>query len=169
MDSASTRDSQVRIGFAPEEVTVLNWPLQQEGVRAWGMLIGTLLFVAGIGWWLESAAIAAALAVVFVAILWRLWLPVHYEFRRHGIVQIVWGRRRRIPWNSIASYRSLPSGVLLIPDVNGQPLSSLHGLFIAWGGRRAEIKAHLDFYLGTTPSEASASDTATAPQLNSGS
>lgn len=169
MESPSTRDSQVRIGFAPEEITVLNWPLRQEGLRAWGLIGGVTLLIVAVGWWRQSAAIAAGLAVVFVAILWRLWLPVKYEFRRHGIVQCVWGRRRRIPWNSIASYRSLPTGVLLLPDVNGQSLSTLHGMFIAWGGRRSEIQAHLDFYLGAASPDASASGTATAPQLNSGS
>jgi hypothetical protein len=160
MESPSTRDSQVRIGFAPEEATVLNWPLWQEGLRAWGLLAGSLLFAAAIGWKLHSGLAMAGLILAFMAILWRLWLPVRYEFRRHGIVQVVLGRRRRIPWTTIDSYRVTPSGVLLLPVLAGRSATALHGLFIAWGGRRAEIIAHLDFYVGRSPSE-STSGTAT--------
>lgn len=165
MDSPSTRDSQVRLGFAPEETTVLNWPLWQEGLRAWSILVGAFLAAYLVGRQMESAYAMAGLAVALLAILWRVWLPVRYEFRRHGIVQVVLGRRRRIPWSSVAAYRTSNDGVLLLPNLNGQPASMLHGLFVVWGGRQAEIQAHLDFYVGRAASENSASGTATANTL----
>jgi hypothetical protein len=151
MEAASGRDPQVRVGFAPEELTVLNWPLWQEGWRAWTLLVAAAGLVFLVAWQTESVWVASFAGIALAGVLWRLWLPVRFEFRRHGIVQVVLGRRTRIPWSSIASYRPLPGGALLMPDLDQRPFAPLRGLFIAWAGKRAEIIANLDFYLSPTP------------------
>lgn len=161
MEPASGRDSQVRIGFAPEEVSVLNWPLWQEGWRAWLMLAGGAALVALLAQQSQSPLLASVVAAVLVLTGWRLWLPVRFELRRHGVVQIVLGRRTRIPWTSIGSYRCLARGVLLLPDDDDRAPTRLQSLFIAWSGHRAEMLANLEYYLGTRPKEGRS--TATAP------
>jgi hypothetical protein len=143
----ATRDAGLRIRVAPEEVTVVDWPLRQRPVASF-----VALAIAGGASWLVGAltnngAVGLGVAAVLAVTLWRTWLPVRYEIGSGGIVQRVWRWRRRIPWTAILRYEVKGDGVLLLPDAAATPISALRGLYLHWIDRKVEVLANLDYYL----------------------
>lgn len=147
-DSAS-RDAEIaqRIRVAPEEVTLVVWPVRQEPI---GSLVA-LTIAGGVSWlvaystglvWLGWAA-AGMLAIT----LWRTLLPVTFEIGVSGVTQIIFGRRRRISWPAIRGYEVRGNGVLLVPDAEITPLSPLRGLYIPWLDQRDRVLAAVEYYL----------------------
>jgi hypothetical protein len=142
-----TRDSQVRLRAAPDEVTINDW-----GVRDRPLATSVALTLAAGASWLAawasgSFAIGAIVAALLVAILWRTWLPVLYQLNGSGITQSVLGWRRHLPWTAFASYEARESGAFLYADSGGRPLGSLRGFLLPWGPRREQILAVLEFYV----------------------
>lgn len=142
-----TRDSGLRIRIAPEELTLRDWPLIDRplGSLAAIGLAAALSWL--VGWAIGSPLVGGAVATLLAVTLWRTWLPVRYELSGGGITQIVFGRRRRIPWTAIRQHEFRSDGVILVPDAELTPLSPLRGLYLHWGGQRSEVIAHLDYYL----------------------
>jgi hypothetical protein len=142
-----TRDSQVRLRAAPEEVTVNDW-----GVRDRPLATSVALtLAAGTSWlcaWASgSFALGAIVAVLLAAILWRAWLPVRYQLNGSGITQSILGWRRHVPWTALASYKARESGAFLYADAGGGPIQSLRGFLLPWGTRREQILTVLEFYV----------------------
>jgi hypothetical protein len=122
------RESSLRIRVAPEEVSLIDWPLVQRPVSS----LVALALASGTVWlvgWASQRWEAAALAAVALAItLWRTWLPVQFDIGSGGIAQVILGRfKRRIPWSAIQSYDVRTDGVLLVPDPVITPLSPRSG------------------------------------------
>jgi hypothetical protein len=137
----------LRIRIAPEEVTLVVWPLRQRPVESLllvAVAAGTSCFV---GWWTRQPLVGGALAAALAIVLWRTWLPVTYVLGLSGVTQTVLGRTRRIPWSAIRSFELQPDGVLLSPDRDLVPLSPLRGLYLPWLGEREKVLAHLEYYL----------------------
>lgn len=142
-----TRDSQVRLRVAPEEVTVADWGLRD---RPLGSSVAATV-AAGVSWFaawgtgnlLAGLLVGAALTII----LWRTWLPVRYQLGGSGVAQSVFGWRRQIPWTAIQSYEVKGSGVLLLADAGHSPLGPLRGFFVPWGGHRELVLAQVGFYL----------------------
>ena len=142
------RDSGLRIRVAPQEVSLIDWPLTQRPVSsllALGLAGGVSWLV---GWaamrWEVGVLAAAALAIT----LWRTWLPVRYEIGSGGIVHAIFGRlKRRIPWSAIQAYDVRTDGVVLVPDAVITPLSPLRGLYLHWGDQREAVLANLEYYV----------------------
>jgi hypothetical protein len=88
-----------------------------------------------------------AAAAVFVS-LWRTWLPIGYDFDPGGVRQIVFRRRRLIPWLAIASYEFTPRGVLLFPQGEPTRWNAARATFIHWSGKREEITDVVEYFLG---------------------
>jgi hypothetical protein len=142
-----TRDSQVRLRTAPEEVTVNDWGLRDRPLAS--SVAATV--AAGTSWvaaW-ATGSLAAGLVVLaaLAIILWRTWLPLRYQLGNSGITQSVFGWRRQIPWTAIGSYDVREGGVLLLADAVRTPLAPLRGFFLPWGSQREPVLALLDFYL----------------------
>jgi hypothetical protein len=150
-----TRDSQVRLRAAPEEVTVGDWGLRD---RPLGSSVAVTV-AAGASWvaaWGTGNMLAGLLvAAVLAIILWRTWLPVRYQLSGSGVAQSIFGWRRQVPWTAIQSHEVKGSGVLLLADAGQSPLGPLRGFFVPWGNHRELILAQLGFYLpnsnGTAP------------------
>ena len=142
------RDSGLRIRVAPEEVSLVDWPLAQRPVSS----LIALALAGGVSWlvgwatmrWELGAIAAAALAVT----LWRTWLPVRLDLNSGGVSQVVFGRwKRRIPWSAIRAFEVRSDGVLLVPDADITPLSPLRGLYLRWGDQREAVLASLEYYV----------------------
>jgi len=142
----SERELQ-RIRIAPEEVTLVVWPLRQRPVESallLAMAAGVGCFV---GWWTRQPLVGGGVAAALAIVLWRTWLPVTFEVGISGIRQSVLGRGRRISWSAIRSHEIQPDGVLLSPDPQLVPLSPLRGLYLPWLDQREKVLAHVEYYL----------------------
>jgi hypothetical protein len=164
MAGSSTQRRIARAGYyAPPSVQLVNWPLRDDGVRAWLMVT---MFLA-------VAVVAASISrspsmglVVFAALAlaaWRLWIPVRFEFSSNGVVQTVLGRRRRIPWAEFDRYEIRRHGVLLLADAETTPLGALRGLFVRWQNQRDELLELLNFFINARINS-QASTTRTYPE-----
>jgi hypothetical protein len=138
----------LRIRVAPEEVSLVDWPLRQRPVRS----LFALALAGGLSWlvgwgtmrWEAGVFAAAALAIT----LWRTWLPVQFDINSGGIAHTILGRwKRRIPWSAIQAYDIRTDGVLLVPDAVITPLSPLRGLYLHWGNQREAVLANLEYYV----------------------
>jgi hypothetical protein len=143
----SSRDSSLRIRVAPEELVLVDWPLRQQPLGSAAALLLAISASSLAGWVTRSPLVGAAVAAVLLLTLWRKLLSVRYELGGGGIVQSVFGWRRRVPWTAILHYELDSRGVLLLPDAVATPLSPLRGLYLPWGDKRDEVLAHLDYYL----------------------
>lgn len=133
----------------PPPVRWEHWPAQAHPLVAAALSAG----VVATGWlaaevtarpypgWLAAAALLVA--------FWRFFLPVRYELNSDGIHRVVLGRRRRIPWQSIRSFRADAGGVLLLPFPDPCPLDALRGEYLPWNDHRAEILAFLHYYVAS--------------------
>jgi hypothetical protein len=142
-----TRDSSLRIRVAPEEFTIRDWPLFDRPIGS----LAAIALATGVSWLVGWAAneprLGGAVAVVLSITLWRTWLPVWYTLGGSGIAQTVLRWRRLIPWMAIQRLEIYSDGVLLVPDAELTPFSPLRGLYLHWGRHRAEVLAHLEYYL----------------------
>jgi len=136
-----------RIRVAPEEVTLVVWPLVQRPAASLALLAlaaGTACFV---GWWTRQPLVGGGVAAALAVVLWRTWLPVTYSIGISGVTQTVLGRSRRISWSAIRSHEIQADGVLLSPDAELVPLSPLRGLYLPWLGQREKVLAQVEYYL----------------------
>lgn len=132
--------------LAPEDVAVWNWPLRDEGLKAWAVLVGAIA-VAALVWVIWADGVFALFAYAMLALaLWRLWLPVKWELGLTGISLVVLGFRRRIPWLAVARFELREDGVWLFADREASPQ---RGTFIGYGGQKERVQACIEYYLGT--------------------
>jgi hypothetical protein len=143
-----TRESGLRIRVAPEELSLIDWPLVQQPLSS-----AVALFLAGgasglAGWAARSWIVTAFVAVLMCVALVRTLLPIRYTLGGGGIVQSLWRWRRRIPWTAIRDWELHADGVLLLPEAVQSPLRPLRGVYLHWGQYKAAVLAHLDYHLG---------------------
>lgn len=146
---SSTANTVIRSRQSPDPLRVVNWPLRDDGVWSW--LLVTLCAAIAVLCGRVSGNLGLGL-LSFVALalsVWRLWVPVTFALSSRGIVQIVFGRQRRISWPQIARYEIHAHGILLLADAQNTPLAPLRGLYIRWNGRRAELLELVSFFLDT--------------------
>jgi hypothetical protein len=147
MASTSTAEFQAAPQTPPPPIVLRNWPIWDEPLTAWPMLLaaGGLSALAAV---VADAPLAGGIVGALLAVtLWRLWLPVWFEIGPRGVIEVLLGQRRRIAWNSIAVWRTRRRGVFLSP-FSGSPLrSAMRGLYIFCGDRKSEVAACLEYYL----------------------
>lgn len=142
-----TRDSSLRIRVAPEELTIRDWPLLDRPTGSLAAIALASAVSCVVGWAAGEPRLAAVVAALLAVTLWRTWLPVWYTLGGSGITQHVLYWRRLISWTAIQRQELLSDGVLLVPDTVQTPLAPLRGLYLHWGRHRAEVLAHLEYYL----------------------
>ena len=142
-----TRDSQVRLRTAPEEVTVNDWGLRDRplGSSVAATVAAGMSWVAA--WATDSLAAGLVVLAVLAIILWRTWLPLRYQLGSGGVAQSVFGWQRRIPWTEIGGFEVREGGVLLLADAVRTRLAPLRGFFLPWGSHREPVLAQLEFHL----------------------
>jgi hypothetical protein len=137
MSNSSNRDS------SPSTVRGLrftHWPLRDEPLRA-GILMLVATSLAGLaGWSWHSGWVALGAWAALAGCLWKLWLPVHYEFALRGITQTVLGRSRRISWRDVAACEFRPRGVFLYATEDTSPLASFRSLFVRYPAQREQLR-----------------------------
>src|SRR5262245_19115427 len=137
----------VRILVAPEELNFRDWPLVDRPLASLAA-IGLAAGMGGLaGWAARTPLVGAAVAVFLMLLLWRTWLPTHYELSGSGISMSVLGWRRRVPWTAIQNHEIKADGVLLVPDAALTSLSPLRGIYLHWGSHQSGVLSHLDYYL----------------------
>ena len=148
MPSSTTSPREApRIRVAPEEITLVVWPLAQRPVESLFLLAIAVAASCFVGWWTRQPLVGGGLAAALAIVLWRTWLPVTFVLGLSGVTQMVLGRSRRISWSAIRSYEIEPGGVLLSPDAQLVPLSPLRGLYLPWLGQREKVLATIEYYL----------------------
>lgn len=155
MSSSAKETSAVRPPQTPRSVRVVNWPLRDGGIRAWGMLITLGLMAAGAGVVADSGLMGGCTFAALALAAWRLWMPVAFEFRSRGVMYCVLGRSWQIPWTQIARYEIRPRGLLLLAEDDSSPLAILRSLFVSWNGQRAAILEVVAHYTNARGSAAS--------------
>ena len=110
-------------------------------------------FVWAFLWFVQRTAghtwLTVVAGVAVAAALWRLWLPIEFEFDARGVQQIVFGRRRFWPWSIFARYEVDPKGVALIRDPRHYPLARAKGLYIPAAREHVQLVQLVDRYLGS--------------------
>jgi hypothetical protein len=148
MPVSSVRDAPFYLRTPPRDVRVTNWALRDDPWRSIPMLALGAVVAVGAGVATQSV-LTSCLAAIAVAIsLWRTWLPVGYDLDPGGVTQIVFRRRRVIPWLAIADYEFTPRGVLLYPHGEPTRWSAAKALFILWSGKRQEVSEIIEYFLG---------------------
>lgn len=131
--------------LVPEDVAVWNWPLRDEGLKSWAMVVIALVLVA-LAWTIwGSLAFTLITGTTLAVSLWRLWLPVKWELGLTGVTLVVLGFRRRIPWLAVARFELGRDGVWLFADREASPQ---RGTFIGYADQRQRITACVEYYLG---------------------
>ena len=127
----------------------MNWPLRDDWAFAGSSLLGTVL----LGWLVaratESASAGFVCGLAMQLTLWRLWLPVTFEFGPRGIVQSVLGRARLVTWNRISAVRLRPAGILITFDQRELPLAVFSSLYVRWRDQQTAVLAVVRQYVPT--------------------
>jgi hypothetical protein len=146
MSSSAKETSAIRPQQAPRSVRVVNWPLRDGGLRAWGMLFFLGLIATSAGLVAKSGLMGGVCFAALAIAAWRLWVPVTFEFRSRGVIYSVLGWSRRIPWTQIARYEDRPRALLLFAEDDTSPLATLRSIHVQWNGQRAAILEVIAFY-----------------------
>ena len=152
MTSQSVRKQSAVAAPGPVELLLANWPLRDDGPLAWFVAIGAVAASVAAGIVAHSPVMGVVGFAALSIALWRLWVPVTFELGPRGVVQILFGRRRRIAWSSVARYEVRRRGVLLLSEETQGPAAVLRGLYVRWGRHREELLAVIAHYLGNRPS-----------------
>lgn len=155
MSSSAKEVSAVRPQQAPRSVRVVNWPLRDGGLRAWGMLIALTLIATGAGVIAQSRLMGGVCFAALLTAAWRLWIPVAFEFRSRGVISGVFGKSRQIPWTQIARYEIRPRGLMLFAEDDTGLLAAFKSVYIPWNRQRDAIVEVVEFYTSARVSVAS--------------
>ena len=145
MSPSSPSSKSPRSLVAPEPLRWRSWPLVRGGWRGVGFILLPAL-VAGVT--LASTArpdLAGLAAALVIGASWRFFVPITFEIGPAGVVQQVFGLRRRLAWRSLRRVEAGEQGVFLAQE--DVPLATLRGVFVPWDGRRQEITEQLKHYL----------------------
>jgi hypothetical protein len=158
MSNTSTAEFEAATFASPPAPIVLrNWPIWDEPLSAWPMLLAAAALAAAGALVTEALPVGAIIGLVFAVTLWRSWLPVWFDIGPRGVVEIVLGKRRRIAWNSIAQWRQSGKGVFLSPFSDAPLRAAMRGVYIFCGPRIDETTACLAYYLRATAQSSRAS------------
>ena len=155
MSSSAKEASATRPPQTPRSVRIVNWPLRDGGIRAWGMVMILGIMATGAGLIAQSRLMGGVCFVTMAIAGWRLWVPVSFEFRSRGLIYSMLGRTRQIPWTQIARYEAKPRGLLVFAEDDRSPLATLRSIYIQWNGQRAAILEVVTFYTTNRVSVAS--------------
>lgn len=141
----------MRLRAAPENVTLESWPLRERPLESWSLLALAGGAGALVGWTSGSEGLGWVATFALIVTLWRVWIPVTWEFSSRGVLERKFGRKRRIPWAAIRHSEAYRRGVLLLPDRVLNSLAPLRGVYVPWGNQREALLANLEYYLHPAP------------------
>ena len=119
--------------------------MEEGGPTAWLLTAAMLALTALVGWVMASTLWALAACGLLALAAWRYFVPVYFEINPQGIFQEVLSRPQRISWRSIGHVEVCRDGLFLAPgDVCCAPM---RGLYLPWGGHRAEVLALVSYHM----------------------
>jgi len=144
MSSVTSRDT------APgpsKELTIYSWPLRQEPGRSasWLALILSVTVYATI--FTASWLVGILVLLTLLGSVWRLWLPVHFEFGPRGVTQRIGSRRRQVPWGAITRYQLRRRGVFLFADHRQGLFAPFQAIFVRYPTKPERLRELLDLHL----------------------
>jgi hypothetical protein len=154
MQTTAAFEPERPLGQPPANVKLRSWPLRDGGRKEWLFVAVLVILVLAISAGSQHGYLALLGLISLAIALWRMWLPVRYEFGPKGIIQEIFVRRRRIPWSAIRQAQVRSGGILLLSDPDGSLLSRLRGVYIPWGEQQAAVLAATKYYLGPRMSDA---------------
>lgn len=148
MPSTTRHQPNSQILSPPANLRLVNWPLRDDGVYAWTFV----LFVVGLAVAAgviarSSATVLLSLAIMSIA-MWRMWVPVIFEFGPRGVHQTVFRSKRRIAWSAVRRCTIRKRGVLLLFSDDPSPLANALGLYIRWGEHKEQLLTIIRYYTG---------------------
>jgi hypothetical protein len=129
---------------APGILRLTNWPLVDDGPRAWPLIVTGFGLSVFAGYWSQSIAMGALCLAVINLAIWRIWIPVYFELGPKGIGQTTLGRPSKTPWKAIARYEITRRGVVLLPENNR---ISFRSIYIRWRERREQLLELVRYYV----------------------
>ncbi len=151
MHSTTALESNPQLSGPPVDLQLTNWPARDDGLSGW-ILIVVFMGVAIVAGYVSGSVLMGLLSfMALAASVWRMWVPVKYEFGPKGILQTVMGRKRRIAWSTIRRHQVRSRGVLLLTSSSPVAMTVFGGIYIRWRDQRDSLVAIVAYYLGTRP------------------
>ncbi len=128
-----------------------SWPLVDQKLKSFFFLLGSILLALLV--WKTSASLLLGSIVLALLLLtlWRLYLPIVFEWNDDGITETTFGISRFIAWNDIKNHRISEHGVLFLPNRVSFPLDMMRGLYVPWPENKERALLLLDYYRQTEP------------------
>ena len=138
-------ENSARTGLKPPgNLRLTNWPLVDDALRAWPMIVVGFGLSVFAGYWSQSIPMGVLCFGVINLAIWRTWIPVYFDLGPKGIEQTMLGRQIRIPWRSIARYEVTRRGVVLLPENNRIPFRSL---YVRWRDHQEQLLQLVQYYV----------------------
>lgn len=138
--------TQTRQRNAPLELTIRNRGLVDHGASG-AYLILLVIVVSGVVGWFVNPWAGLLAAALLIAVSWRSFTPVVFEFGPLGVAQKIAGRKpRRIAWTEMGRVEFLDRGLLITVDPE-QPLGSLRSVYVCYCGQRAQLEQLVSTYV----------------------
>lgn len=148
MPSTTRHSKDPRTAAPPANLKVVNWPLRDDGIHAWAFVALVVGLAVAIGFVSNSFAVSVFGFVVMSLAMWRMWIPIAFEFGPRGIYQTVLHTKRRIAWSTIRRCVERKRGILLLFSEDSSPLANALGLYIRWGTSKEELLNIIGYYAG---------------------
>jgi hypothetical protein len=120
-----------------------SWPVVDEWRRTWLIAATVALISLVIGIATGRFDLALLALGVQAAVLWRLWLPIHYEINARGIEQRIFRRTVKTPWTAIRRHELRRDGVLIFREADARPFDAWRGVYLPWSRNQAAVIASL--------------------------
>ncbi|MEQ8791793.1 MAG: hypothetical protein RIC55_36365 [Pirellulaceae bacterium] len=137
-----------RDAVAPRDLRITNWPLRDDGPKVLLPVVIVATVAVCVASFVNSPATGLLALAALMLAMWRLWIPVTYEFNSQGVTQVLFGRRRRVSWRKIGGYRVRRGGVWLLPHDSELQVAAPRSLFVRGGRQLETLVAVVTFYLG---------------------
>jgi len=146
MSSTSQRD--LPLTSPVKEIRYRHWPLRDQPWRSVVLLtiVGCASVLAARAAGNLWAGFAACLALIIC--LWRMWLPVEFEFSSRGVVQTYWGRQLRVPWRDIARVEFKERGLLLHATEDTTAVGYMRSIFVRYPPQSEQLRELIEFEMG---------------------
>jgi len=146
---STTRAQQNSRISPPANVRLVNWPVRDDGAHAWTFVALVVAVAVGFGFVARSTGVGLLSLAAMSLAMWRMWVPVVFEFGPRGIHQRVFRTKRRIAWSVVKRCTVRKRGVTLLFFEDSSPLADALGLYIRWGKNKEELLDMIRYYTGS--------------------
>ena len=122
----------------PQQTWVVH-PLRDNWKRSVLLALFLTLFFLGVYWSFQSGFVTLLSALFLIGSLHRYFLPFRYECYEDRLVVTSLFYRTTRPWSDFHSFYVERNGVLLSPFAKPSRLENFRGVYVRFGGNRAEV------------------------------